>query len=68
LGLFAGHWDSLLRLMGVMERRRCDRADGEMVGMITRADFVRVLALLVGQPYQEAGSATMMLSVALKRK
>ncbi len=49
---------SLSEAVALMEKRCVKRlpvvADGEVVGMITRADFVRVLALLVSQPYQEA--------------
>jgi len=49
---------SLSDAVGIMEKRRVKRlpvvSDGKVVGMITRADFIHELALLVRQPYEEA--------------
>jgi CBS domain-containing protein len=47
--------DSLNEAVAVMEKRRVKRlpvlAEGKVVGMITRADFVRALALSLREPY-----------------
>jgi CBS domain-containing protein len=47
----------LEEVVALMEKRRIKRlpvmADGKVIGIITRGDFVRTLALFVRQPYEE---------------
>ncbi|HLH48617.1 MAG TPA: CBS domain-containing protein, partial [Roseiarcus sp.] len=44
--------------VAIMERRRVKRlpvlSEGKLVGMLTRADFVRALALFLREPYDQA--------------